>query len=89
MTIDDLIQLAPNISPEKLAFLKTFADMPKGSTSREMLGQLGKCQQQAKQNNIQFTGDEQELLIQLITSNLSPEERARVEPVLHLLRNRN
>jgi hypothetical protein len=88
MNIDDLIRLAPNISPEKLAFLKAFADMPQGSSSKEMMAQLGKCQQQAKQKNIQFTGDEQALLIQLITSNLSSEERARVEPILHMLRSR-
>jgi uncharacterized membrane protein YgaE (UPF0421/DUF939 family) len=62
--------------------------MPKGSTSKEMLGQLNNCQQQAKQQNIRFTDEEQELLIQLLTANLSPAERARVEPVLRILRSR-
>jgi hypothetical protein len=88
MNIDELIRLAPDISPEKLAFLKAFADMPTGSTSKEMMGQLSKCQQEARQKNIRFTSDEQELLIQVLTANLSPAERARVEPILHMLRSR-
>jgi hypothetical protein len=88
LNIDELIQLAPDIAPEKLAFLKAFADMPQNSTAKEMMGQLNQCQKQAKQNNIRFTGEEQELLIRLLTANLSPDERARIEPVLRILRSR-
>ena len=51
MTIDDLMKAAPNISPEKLAFLKAFASMPAGSNSQAMLRQLTQCQKQAQQEN--------------------------------------
>ena len=86
MTIDDLMNAGTGISPEKLAFLKAFANMPSGSNSAAMMRQLTKCQQQAEQQNIQFTPDEQRLLIELLTANLSPTEKAKVEQVISILK---
>lgn len=86
MTIDDLMNAATGISPEKLAFLKAFATMPYGSNSAAMMRQLTKCQQEARRQNIQFTPDEQDLMIQLLTANLSPAEKARVDQVLTILK---
>lgn len=85
MNIDDLMQANTGISPEKLAFLKAFANLPTGSNSAAMMRQLMHCQQEAKQQNIQFSTDEQNLLIQLLTANLSPAEKTRVNQVLALL----
>lgn len=85
MTIDDLMNAKTGISPEKLAFLKAFANMPAGGNSASMMRQLTQCQKQARQQNIQFTPDEQKLMIELLTANLSPEEKARVDQVLKLL----
>ena len=82
MTIDDLMKAGTGISPEKLAFLKAFANMPSAS----MMRQLTQCQQQARQQNIQFTPDEQNLMLELLTANLSPEEKTRVNQVLKLLK---
>ena len=85
MTIDDLMNATTGISPEKLAFLKAFANMPQGSNSAAMMRQLTKCQQEARQQNIRFTPDEQQLMIELLTSNLSPAEKAKVDQVLAIL----
>lgn len=86
MTIDDLLQSNTGISPQKLAFLKSFANMPKDGNSQTLMQQLVMCQMQAKQKNIQFTDDEQKILIDLLTANLSPQEKAKVEQVLTLLK---
>lgn len=86
MNIDDLMNAAPGISPEKLAFLKAFANMPQGNNSAAMMRQLTKCQQQARKENIQFTPDEQNLLIELLTANLSPAEKAKVNQVMAILK---
>ena len=86
MTIDDLMGAATGISPEKLAFLKAFATMPSESNSAAMMRQLTKCQQQARQQNIQFTPEEQDLMINLLTANLSPAEKAKVDQVLAILK---
>ena len=85
MTIDDLLSAGTGISHEKLAFLKTFSNMPKGGNSASMIRQLTQCQQQARQQNIQFTPEEQKLMIELLTANLSPAEKAKVDQVLKLL----
>ena len=86
MTIDDLMNSATGISPEKLAFLKAFATIPSGGNSAAMMRQLTKCQQEARQQNIQFTPDEQSLMIELLTANLSPAEKAKVDQVLAILK---
>ena len=86
MTIDDLMNAATGISPEKLAFLKAFATLPSGRNSAAMMRQLTKCKQEARRQNIQFTPDEQDLMIQLLTANLSPAEKARVDQVLTILK---
>lgn len=86
MNIDDLMSAAPGISPEKLKFLKAFASMPTGSSSAAMMRQLASCKRQAKEQNIQFTPNEQDLMIQLLTANLSPSEKARVDQVLAMLK---
>ena len=86
MTIDDLMNAAPGISPEKLAFLKAFANMPAGNNSATMTRQLTQCQKKAHEQNIQFTPDEQNLLIELLTANLSPAEKAKVNQVMTLLK---
>lgn len=88
MNLDDLMKAAPNIPLEKLAFLKAFAELPSGSNSAAMMRQLASCQRQAREQNIQFTPDEQELMIQMLTANLSPAEKMRVEQVLTMLRMR-
>lgn len=88
MNLDDLMKAAPNIPPEKLAFLKAFAELPSGSNSAAMMRQLASCQRQAREQNIRFTPDEQELMIQMLTSNLSPAEKMRVDQVLTMLRMR-
>lgn len=88
MNLDELMKAAPNISPEKLAFLNTFANLPAGNNSAAMMRQLANCQRQAKEQNIQFSQNEQDLMIQLLTANLAPAEKAKVEQVLTLLRMR-
>ena len=50
-----------------------------------MMRQLTKCQQEARQQNIRFTPDEQQLMIELLTANLSPAEKAKVDQVLAIL----
>ena len=86
MNIDDLMNASTGISPQKLAFLKAFANMPAGNNSAAMMRQLTKCQQQARKENIQFTPDEQNLLIELLTANLSPAEKAKVNQVMAILK---
>ena len=86
MTIDDLMNSTTGISPEKLASLKPFPTMPSGGNSAAMMRQLTKCQPEARQQNIQFTPDEQSLMIELLTANLSPAEKAKVDQVLAILK---
>lgn len=86
MTIEDLMKAAPGISPEKLAFLQAFSNMPAGSNSAAMMQKLSQCQKQAREQNIQFTPNEQNLLIDLLTANLSPAEKTKVNQVLTLLK---
>lgn len=49
-----------------------------------LLGALGN----ARKNNIQFTGAETELLISILKQNMSPEEAAKADRIIRLMKER-
>lgn len=76
------------LSPEKLSFLMNFANSKKPAEIKDMapflLGALGN----ARKNNIQFTGTETELLISILKQNMSPEEAAKADRIIRLMKER-
>lgn len=85
MTLDEIMASNPNISPEKLALLKAFSSMPAGGGQAAMLQKMKAFQSEASKQNLQFTSDEQQLLFQLLTQNLSPQEKAKVDQMMMIL----
>lgn len=77
-----------NLSPEKLQFLMNFANMKKPSQMQEMLPFLFASMNRARKENIQFTPTESDLLIEILKQNMSPEECAKVDKVLELIKQR-
>lgn len=77
-----------SLSPEKLEFLKNFADTQKPTDIKEMVPFLLSSLNTAKRNNIQFSSAESELLIQILKQNMSPEESAKADKIIHLMQER-
>lgn len=77
-----------SLTPEKLEFLKNFAGMQKPTQMQEMVPFLISTLNNAKKQNIQFSQMETELLIQVLKQNLSPEDAARVDKMISLIKER-
>ena len=78
-----------NLSKEKLAFLMNFANMEKPTDMKEMAPFLLKMMNSAKKENINFSAEESNLLIQILKLNLSPEEAKKADKIIQLMQQRN
>lgn len=85
MTLEELLTNYPNLTPEKREFLRLFANMPKTNNTSAMMRELNRAKTEANQKNIQFSKEEQHLVYELLTANLPPEEKQKVDRMMLLL----
>ena len=64
-----------NISPEKLAFLMNFMNQEKPDSSRDMMTFLMSFVTKARNQNLSFTTDETDFIIQHLRQGLNPAEQ--------------
>ncbi len=76
-----------NISPEKLNFLMQFAAQNKSGNAKEMSNMIMGAVNAAKQEGIQFTPTETDLIIEVLKQNMTPEEQRKADQLLMLMRN--
>ena len=76
-----------DISPEKLNFLMQFASQNKSGNAKEMSNMILGAVNSAKQEGIQFSPDETDLIIEILKQNMSPEEQRKADQLLMLMRN--
>lgn len=87
----DLFQNNPafkGLSPEKLSFLMEFANSPKPTDMKDMLPFLLRALNGAKKQNIQFTQTETDLLIEILKQKMPPEEAAKADKMIRLMKER-
>ena len=77
-----------NISPEKLEFLMNFASAEKPNDIKNMMPFLLGTMNSAKKQNIQFSDPETELLVNILKQNMSPEEAAKADKIIKLMKDR-
>lgn len=75
------------ISPEKLNFLMQFAAQNKTGNAKEMSNMIMGAVNSAKQEGIQFTPNETDMIIEILKQNMSPEEQRKADQILMLMRN--
>lgn len=73
------------MNPAKLAILLSFADNATGKKPEKILPLLMQANTQLKSQNLYFTKDEQELLISILSEDMSPAEKQRLEMVKKML----
>ena len=73
-----------NMDPAKIALLAAFADeLMKTPDNRKMQAFLS-LNQKMRKSSIYFSGNEQELLFEVLTESLSPAERQKAEMIRRL-----
>ena len=70
-----------NLSPEKLQFLLSFAQKEKPLNMKDAMPFLLSNMRQAKENHIDFTKPEIELLCDLLSKDLPPESQTQIPDV--------
>ena len=80
--------LLQGMSPEKLQFIENYAKSSKPTDIKDMMPFLMASANTAKQNNIQFNDAETDLLVSILKQNMSPEEAAKADKLLALMRGR-
>lgn len=77
------------LTPEKMQFLSNFANAKKPTQMQEMIPFLMASMNQAKKDNIQFSANESDLLIDLLKQNLPPEEAKKADMIIRLMKKRS
>ena len=76
-----------DISPEKLNFLMQFAAQNKSNNAKEMSNMIMGAVSDAKQEGIQFSPTETDLIIEVLKQNMTPAEQQKADQILMLMRN--
>lgn len=80
-------QLA-NISPEKLQFFMELAknSSPNGSNPKEMAESLKNASTQAKNQGMDFSSNERDLIIEVLKQSMPPQEQKKVDLLMQMMK---
>lgn len=73
-----------SMDPERLSVLLEMAETLASAPASQKMNEFLKIHQTAGGKGIRFTPPEQEILISVLTENMSPEEKAKVEMIRKL-----
>ncbi|MCI8993938.1 MAG: hypothetical protein HFG80_14750 [Eubacterium sp.] len=74
-----------NINPDKLNFLRRFAGQNTTSSATEMASVLMQAMNTSKEENVQFTSQETDLMFSILKSRLSPAEQAKADMIYRMM----
>jgi hypothetical protein len=87
--MEDLLKRYPELlgmDKEKLDFILEFAQKDKPKNTKEALPFLLAYMNQAKKLNLNFTRPEVRFISELLMQDMNPEEKARAEKMLNMMR---
>jgi len=73
-----------NMDPTKLAMLSSLAAQGINKNKSELLPFFLSAMNTAQKNGIDFQGDEQQLLLDVLMEQLSPEEKRKAENIIKM-----
>lgn len=75
------------MNPQKLALLNEFASRVEKTPQNQLMTTLMSLNAEASQKGIQFTNEETDLLVSIMSANMSPAEKNRMETLRMLSKN--
>lgn len=88
--MEDLLKQHPELigmDKDKLDFIMEFAQKDKPKTTKDAMPFLLAYMNQAKKLNINFSKPEVMFISEILMQDLNPEEKARVQKVLNMMKN--
>lgn len=76
-----------NIDARKLAILMDLAKEAEGKSQDKLVPLMIKANAQLKTMNLSFTKEENDLLVDILTQDMSPAEKQKVEMIKRMARN--
>lgn len=88
MNFDDVFntQNTNGISPEKLAFLKAMSNKQTGNSAQDMMAALMSVSSAAQKQGVTFSESERDLMLELLISNLPPNESQRARSMVQMMK---
>jgi hypothetical protein len=77
-----------NIDPRKLAILLEVAKEAEGKPMDKLIPLLMNANNKIQQQNMTFTKDETDLMIELLTKNMNPKEKMQFEMIKKMMANK-
>lgn len=77
-----------NIDPRKLAILIELMKEAEGKSMDKLLPLIMSTNKKLQDQNLSFTKDESELMIEILTKNMSPKDKAQFEMLRKMMANR-
>lgn len=74
-----------NMHPVKLKVMKELAENMKGKPMKEAAPYLMAAANQLKKHNLSFTPEETGVLMEILTKDMSPQEKAKVEMMKNMV----
>ena len=74
-----------NLDPRKLAILKELMKQAEGKSMEQLIPLLIATNKRLSQQNLSFTREESELMLEVLTKNMSPKERAQFEMIKKIM----
>lgn len=68
-----------NMAPEKVQVMKELAEAATGKSLKETAPLIMKANQKLQSMNMSFTKEETTVLLEVLTKDMSPQEKAKVE----------
>lgn len=78
--------LLAGIDPAKMALLNSFISQGNGKTQNEIVSLLMAAANSSRSRGLQFTPDEMERVIHVLKAGRSPQEIARMDKMLSLMK---
>lgn len=68
-----------NMNPKKVQILKELAEKTEGKADKEIASLLLETMKKMQKENLTFTKEESAVMMEILTRNMSPAERAKVD----------
>lgn len=77
-----------NIDPRKLAILFELMKEAEGKQMDQLVPLLMNTNKRLQQQNLAFSKDESDLMLEILTKNMTPKEKAQFEMIKKMMANR-
>ena len=74
------------MDPRKVQILQELAQTTKGKDMKSMAPLLAKATKKMREENLQFTAKESELMMDILTQNMSPQEKQKAEMMKKIMK---